>query len=96
MLRAVWRDAVLAEARSTLLVEGNHYFPPETVRWEHLVDSPTTVWCWWKGRARYLSIAVDDEIVADVAWYYPTPWPLVRRLAWHVAFSPAVGIEDDR
>jgi uncharacterized protein (DUF427 family) len=94
MRRAVWGDTVLAEADRTLLVEGHHYFPPDSVRWEHLVDSPTTTWCWWRGRARHLSIAIDDEVVADAAWYYPRPWPPARRLTCHVAFGPRVRIED--
>jgi uncharacterized protein (DUF427 family) len=93
MVRAVWEDTVLAEAERTLRVEGHHYFPPDAVRWEHLVDSPTSTWCWWKGRARYLSIAVDDQVVADAAWYYPRPWPLARRLNCHVAFGAGVRIE---
>jgi uncharacterized protein (DUF427 family) len=94
MPRAIWRDTVLAEAERTVVVEGNHYFPPDAVRWEHLVDSATTAWCWWKGRARYLSIAVDDEVVADAAWYYPRPWPPARRLRCHVAFGPGVVLTD--
>ncbi|MPZ88060.1 MAG: DUF427 domain-containing protein [Nitriliruptorales bacterium] len=94
MPQAVWRDTVLAEADRTLRVEGNHYFPPDSVRWEHLVDSPTTSWCWWKGRARYLSVAVDDEVLADAAWYYPRPWPLARRLTGCVAFGRGVAITD--
>jgi uncharacterized protein (DUF427 family) len=96
MPRARWREMVLADADGTLHVEGNHYFPPDTVQWEHLIESPKTTWCWWKGRARYLSIAVDDEVVADAAWYYPRPWLLARRLRCHVAFGHDVDIEFDR
>ena len=94
MRRAVWRDAVLAETHQTLRVEGNEYFPPDAVRWEHLVDSSTSSWCWWKGRAQYMSITVDDEVIPDAAWYYPRPWPLARRLRCHVAFEPAVRVSD--
>ena len=90
--RAIWDDTVLAEADRTRSVEGNVYFPPDTVHWEHLVESPTSTWCWWKGRARYLSAAIDDEVVADVAWYYPRPWPLARRLKCHVAFGDGVRV----
>jgi uncharacterized protein (DUF427 family) len=92
MPRARWSDTVLAQAERTLVVEGNHYFPPDTVLWEHLVETRRTSWCWWKGRARYLSIAVDDEVIPDAAWYYPHPWPLARHLKCHVAFGPAVTI----
>lgn len=97
MRQAVWCDTVLAEADRTLRVKGRDYFPPDAVRWEHLIDSSMGTWCsWWswKGRARYLSITVDDEVVADAAWYYPRPWPLARRLRCHVAFGPAVRVSD--
>jgi uncharacterized protein (DUF427 family) len=93
VLRAVWSTTVLAEAARPLVVEGIPYFPPDAVHWEHLLDSPTLTWCWWKGRAQYLSIAIDDEVVADAAWYYPRPWPMARRLKRHVAFGPSVRIE---
>lgn len=92
MRTAVWHGTVLAESGRTLGVEGNEYFPPDAVRWEHLADSSTRTWCWWKGRAQYLSISVDDEVVADAAWYYPRPWPLARRLRCHVAFGPKVRV----
>jgi uncharacterized protein (DUF427 family) len=95
MPRAVWRGTVLGAAERTRMVEGNHYFPPDAVRWEHLVQSDTTTWCWWKGRARYLSIAIDDEVISDAAWYYPAPWPLARRLKRHVAFGPPVTVHDE-
>lgn len=94
MRQALWREVVLAEADRTLRVEGCDYFPPDSVRWEHLIDSESTSWCWWKGRARHLSIVVDDEVVADTAWYYARPWPLARRLRCHVAFGPAVLVTD--
>lgn len=92
MPKAIWRDTVLAEADRVLLVDGYQYFSPDAVRWEHLVDSRTTAWCWVKGRARYLSIAVDDVVVTDIAWYYPRPWPLARRLKCHVAFGRGIAI----
>lgn len=94
MRRAIWRGVVLAASDETLLVEGHHYFPPDSVRWEHLVESPTTSWCWWKGRARYLTVAVDDKACADAAWYYPKPWPLARKIRGHVAFCREVRVSD--
>lgn len=95
-VRATWRGVVLAESADTVYVSGNHYFPPESVRWECLVESPTTSLCVWKGRARYLSVAVDDEVLPDAAWYYPRPWPLARRIADRVAFWGDVRVEDRR
>jgi uncharacterized protein (DUF427 family) len=93
VLRAVWGDTVLAEANTALFVDGNRYFPPDAVRWEHLVDSPTVSWCWWKGRASYLSIAVDDEVLADAAWYYPTPSRAAKAIKGRVAFWRGVRVE---
>ncbi|MEX2621701.1 MAG: DUF427 domain-containing protein [Egibacteraceae bacterium] len=69
--------------------------PPDSVRWEHLVESPATSWCWWKGKACYLSITIDDHAHVDAAWYYPKPWPLARRIAGHVAFGPGVEVTVD-
>jgi uncharacterized protein (DUF427 family) len=92
-VRATWRGVVLAESAGTIRVEGYHYFPPDAVRWEHLVESPTTSLCFWKGHARYLSVAVDDEVLPDAAWYYPRPWPLARRIADRVGFWGDVQIE---
>lgn len=94
-MKATWDGVVLAESDRTVVVEGNHYFPPESVRWEHLVESSSTSWCWWKGRARYLTVAVDDHATVDAAWYYPKPWPLARRIAGHVAFSAGVQTTDE-
>lgn len=95
-VRATWRGVVLAESADTVRVEGNHYFPPESVRWECLVESPTTSLCVWRGRARYLSVAVDDEVLPDAAWYYPRSWLLARRIADRVAFWGDVRVEDRR
>lgn len=92
-VRATWRGVVLAESTDTIRVEGNDYFPPDAVRWEHLVESPTTTRCFWKGRAHYLSVAVDDDIAVDAAWYYPRPWPLARAITDHVAFWGGVQVE---
>jgi uncharacterized protein (DUF427 family) len=95
VMKASWDGVVLAESNRTVVVEGNHYFPPDSVRWEHLVESPSASWCWWKGRARYLTVAVDERANVNAAWYYPKPWPLARRIAGHVAFWAGVQITDD-
>jgi uncharacterized protein (DUF427 family) len=92
MIRAVWNGAVLAEAPRTVRLEGNHYFPADSLRREYLEDSPTTTRCPWKGRARYYTVVVDGAVNPDAAWYYPKPSPLARKIKDHVAFSPAVRI----
>lgn len=93
MPRAVFGDEVLAESDQTRVIEGNHYFPPSSVREDLLVDSPTRTLCLWKGKASYRSLLADDGVVHDVAWVYERPWPLARRIAGHVAFGPQVHIE---
>lgn len=93
MTRAVWNGVVVAEAPRTVVVEGNHYFPPESVRREYLVDSPTRSLCFWKGMARYYTLEVDGIVLPDAAWYYPKPTFLARRIKNHVAFWGGVRIE---
>lgn len=95
MIRAVWNGTVLAEAPRTVRVEGNHYFPPESVRREHLIDSPTKSVCPWKGLARYYSVTANGEVNPNAAWYYPHPSPLARRIKNHVAFWNGVSVEGE-
>lgn len=93
MPRAVLNDVVLAESASTVAVEGNHYFPPESVNWDYFEHSRFRTLCPWKGLASYHNVVVDDKVIADAAWYYPHPSPLGRRIKNHVAFYPPVQIE---
>jgi uncharacterized protein (DUF427 family) len=92
-MRAIWNGVVLAESDRTVRVEGNHYFPPESVRWDLLLESPRTSWCYWKGKARYYTIVANHEVNVDAAWTYPKPWPLARRIKGHIAFWRGVHIE---
>ena len=94
MIRAIWNGTVLAEAERTRRVEGNHYFPPDSVRTEYLESTRTWTVCPWKGVARYYTVQVGDEALTDLAWYYPHPSPLARRIKNHVAFWPGVRIEE--
>lgn len=95
MIRAVWNGTVLAEAPRTVRLEGNHYFPPESVHREHLIDSSTKSVCPWKGLARYYSVAANGDVNPDAAWSYPHPSPLARRIKNHVAFWNGVAIEGE-
>lgn len=95
MIRAIWNDTVLAEAPRTVRVEGNHYFPTESLSAEYFVDSSTKSVCPWKGVARYYTVIVDGEANPDAAWYYPKPSPLARRIKDHVAFWNGVHVESD-
>lgn len=95
MMRAVWNGVVIAETARTVRVEGNHYFSPESVHRDYLVESPTKSLCPWKGLARYYTVMVNGEVNPDAAWYYPHPTPLARRIRNHVAFWHGVRIEGE-
>src|SRR5215472_1933249 len=93
MVRAVWNGAVIAESDQSVVVEGDCYFPPDSVRKEHLVASDTHTTCFWKGQANYCSVRVDDKVERDAAWYYPHPSPPVSHIAGYIAFWQGVSIE---
>lgn len=95
MMRAVWNGAVLAEAPSTVRLEGNDYFPQESLHLQYFTDSPTKSVCPWKGLARYYTVVVDGATNTNAAWYYPKPSPLARRIKNHVAFWNGVEIEGE-
>ena len=92
MVKAVWNGATIAESEDTVVVEGNHYFPPEAVNFDLLVDSPTTTKCPWKGTAYYYTIAVDGAENKDAAWYYPAPKPEAAEIRDRVAFWKGVEV----
>lgn len=92
MVVARWNGMVVASSDQTVVVEGNHYFPPDSVDEHILVDSPSRTLCYWKGIAHYKSLASGDDVLPDGAWYYPRPWPLARRIRGHVAFGSGVTI----
>lgn len=93
MPRAIWNGAVIAESSATIVVEGNHYFPPESVRREYLRDSQTHTVCPWKGTASYYDVVVNGQVNRDAAWYYPTPKEAARQIAGYIAFWRGVRIE---
>ena len=92
MPRAIWNGEVIAESNETVVVEGNHYFPLESVKREYLVESDTHTVCPWKGLASYCTLEVDGERNVDAAWYYPHPTPLARKVRDRVAFWRGVKI----
>ena len=89
-MKAIWRDVVLAESDKTIVLEGNHYFPPESVRKEYLKESNTHSECPWKGRACYYDIEVDGQLNRDAAWYYPEPKEAARDVRGYIAFWKGV------
>ena len=86
MAKAIWNGAVVAESANTVVVEGNHYFPPEAVQTEHLRESATQTTCSWKGVASYHHLEADGERNEDAAWYYPDPTPAAANIKDYVAF----------
>lgn len=92
-MRAIWNGTVIAESDRTVPVEGNHYFPPGSVRREHLRGSDTHTVCSWKGTASYYDVVVGDAVNAGAAWYYPEPKDAAAQIRDHVAFWRGVTVE---
>ncbi|MCS7071929.1 MAG: DUF427 domain-containing protein, partial [Anaerolinea sp.] len=86
MVKAEWNGKVVAESDRTIVVEGNHYFPPEAVRKEFLTESDHHTTCPWKGEASYYNVVVDGQINPNAAWYYPQPKEAARQIAGYIAF----------
>ncbi len=96
MVRAIWNDAVVAESDDTIVVEGNHYFPPASVDWQRLEKSRKWSVCPWKGIARYWDVRTPDgDESNDAAWSYPHPLPWIRKIRGHVAFWADVEVTQD-
>ncbi|MEX1009420.1 MAG: DUF427 domain-containing protein [Acidimicrobiia bacterium] len=91
--RAVWNGAVLAESDDVVRLEGNDYFPADSLRAEHFQKSRAHSLCLWKGIASYYDIVVDGVILPEAAWYYPHPTPLARKIKGRVAFWAGVEVE---
>lgn len=92
MIRAVWNGVVLAETPRTVRIEGNDYFPPDSLHRQYFDNSRTTSLCPWKGLARYYTVTVGDAVNPDAAWYYPHPSPPARRIKGHIAFRHGIEV----
>jgi uncharacterized protein (DUF427 family) len=93
MPKAIWNGAVLAESDRCEVVEGNQYFPPDSLNQEYFKPSNTHTSCGWKGVASYYTIEVDGKQNTDAAWYYPTPKEAAKNIAGYVAFWRGVKVE---
>jgi uncharacterized protein (DUF427 family) len=93
MARATWNGEVVAESDQTVIVEGNHYFPSDSVKAGVLRPSPTQTRCPWKGTASYYSLQVDGKENADAVWYYPEPLDAAAEIKGRVAFWKGVVVE---
>jgi uncharacterized protein (DUF427 family) len=93
MPKAKWNGRIIAESDKFEMVEGNVYFPPESLKREYFVPSTQTTRCPWKGLAHYYNVVVDGKENKDAAWYYPDPSPAARTIKDHVAFWRGVEVE---
>jgi uncharacterized protein (DUF427 family) len=92
--KATWNNTVIAESENTVVVEGNHYFPPDSLNTECLRESSQTTVCGWKGTANYYDIDVDGETNPGAAWYYSDPKPEAANIKGYVAFWKGVQVSD--
>ncbi|MBO0720291.1 MAG: DUF427 domain-containing protein [Blastocatellia bacterium] len=92
-MKAVWNGATLAESDRTIVVEGNHYFPQDSIKSEYFQTSDKHTVCGWKGTASYYDIVVNGEVNKDAAWYYPSAMDAAKNIENYVAFWKGVKVE---
>ncbi len=90
----MWNGAILAESDNYETVEGNVYFPPDTINKKYFKDSETHSTCFWKGKASYYSIEVEGKENKDAAWYYPEPKSKAENIKNHIAFWKGVDVTE--
>jgi uncharacterized protein (DUF427 family) len=93
-MKAIWNGEVLAESEDTRVIEGNQYFPPDSIKAEYFQPSETHTVCGWKGTASYYDVVVNEEINGDAAWYYPEPKPEAKEIKNYVAFWKGVEVTE--
>ncbi|WP_367388298.1 DUF427 domain-containing protein [Lewinella sp. LCG006] len=91
---AIWNGQVIAESNDLVRLEGNYYFPADSLKKEFLKESSTHTVCPWKGTASYYSLEVNGATNADAVWYYPTPKDAAKEITDRVAFWKGVEIKD--
>ena len=92
-MKATWHSATLAQSNDTAIVEGNHYFPANSINRDYFRNSSTHTTCPWKGEASYYDIVVDGRVNKDAAWYYPELKDAASNIKGHVAFWKGVLVE---
>lgn len=92
IMKAIWNGNIIAESEDTVQIEGNHYFPIDSVKKEYLIKSKTETVCPWKGTANYYSININDDINKDSAWYYPEPKDAAKPIKNMIAFWKGVEV----
>lgn len=92
MPKAIWNGTVVAESDATIVIEGNHYFPPDSIQAGYFKPSLTHTYCGWKGEASYYTLDVNGKENPDAAWYYPTPLPAAKEITGYIAFWKGVEV----
>lgn len=92
MVRAIWNGQVIAESEATEVVDGNHYFPPSSIRSEYFRESDAHTVCGWKGTASYYDVVVNSEVNEQAAWYYPDPKSAADNIKGYVAFWKGIQV----
>ncbi|MCJ8165249.1 DUF427 domain-containing protein [Pontibacter sp. E15-1] len=93
-MKAIWNETVVAESSETIVIEGNHYFPPHALNKAHFEESNKQTHCPWKGEASYYHVTVQGEVNQDAAWYYPSPKDAASEIKDHVAFWKGVKVQE--
>lgn len=93
-MKAIWNNQIIAESKDTVVIEGNHYFPHDSINKDYFKSSDTHTVCPWKGTASYYSLEVDGKENPDAAWYYPKVSELAKGIKNHVAFWKGVQVVD--
>ncbi len=91
-MKAIWNDIVIAESDETVYLEGNHYFPIDSVKKEYLKPSDHHTTCFWKGEASYYDLVSNGQESRNAAWTYPEPSTLAAKIKDHIAFYPVVTV----
>ncbi len=100
-MKAIWNDQIIAEAdkEKLIYIEGNWYFPPDSVKSEYLRKSPTPYTCPWKGDCQYYDVGTGETWSSDDAWSYPEPkasaiQQVKKDFSGYIAFWRSVTISD--
>ena len=91
-MKATWNGQVLAESDKTIVIEGNHYFPADSINKEYFQESDTSSVCPWKGTASYMTVKVNNDVNTDAAWYYPKASELAKGIEGRYAFWRGVEV----
>ena len=93
-MKATWENTIIAESDRTIVIEGNHYFPPNSIKREYFSPTDTHTTCPWKGIASYYTVQIGGQSNVDAAWYYPEPKAAAQSIKNYVAFWRGVKVSE--